>query len=48
MMTIMGRKDNTPLITRLATAILSHALAPTITTTDFKRGEDKLMLLDIF
>jgi hypothetical protein len=37
-MIILGRKDSTPFVTRLATSMLSHAVSATISRTDFKRG----------
>lgn len=48
MLIVLNRKDNTPFITRLSSSILSHALAPTIATTNFKKGEDRTMLTDLF
>lgn len=45
---ILGKKDSTPFITRLAASILSHTLSPTVESTDFKSGEDRRMLLDLF
>lgn len=38
MLVILARKDSSPFVTRLAASILSHALAPSMTKTDFRKG----------
>jgi hypothetical protein len=48
MQAVLLRKDNTPLMTRLAVAVLSHSLAADMTTIDFRRGDDRAMLLGMF
>lgn len=45
---ILKRKDLTPLMTRLAISILSHSFAPEMTTTNFQKGEDKKIVLELF
>ena len=45
---ILKRKDLTALVTRLAVSILSYSFAPEMTTTNFHKGEDKAILLDLF
>jgi hypothetical protein len=45
---ILKKKDITPLVTRLAVSILSHSFAPEMTTTDFNKGEDRKIILDLF
>lgn len=47
MQTVLARRDNTPLMTRLAVAVLSHSLADT-TAINFRAGSDKALLLDLF
>jgi len=48
MLSILSRKDNSPLVTRLAVAVLSHSFAVDMTTTNFKIGEEKAIILDLF
>ena len=45
---ILKKKDITPLVTRLAVSILSHAFAPEMSTTNFQVGENRSILLDLF
>jgi len=47
MQTVLARRDNTPLMTRLAIAVLSHSLADTV-AINFRTGSDKALLLDLF
>lgn len=35
-------------MTRLTISILSHSFAPEMATTNFRKGEDKKILLELF
>lgn len=47
-LSILKKKDLTPLMTRLSVSILSHSFAPNLMQTDFHKGEEKAVLLDLF
>lgn len=48
MQTVLSKKDNTPLMVRLAIAVLSSCLAPQMARTNYQTGEERRLLLDLF
>lgn len=42
---ILSRRDCTPFVTRLATAVLSHAVSPTMSGSQLKAGEERAIVV---
>ena len=45
---VLARKDSSAVEVRLAVGVLSHCLAPTLTTNNYKAGEERKMLGRLF